>query len=88
MNLFNGTKYPESAKSAENDRLHLLMCDNGSLTLSHKESGRVFFEFPTRSVGFHRTFPQPVPYKRGCFPRFTPSFPQLVENVVDIWHSS
>ena len=51
MNLFNGTKYPESAKSAENDRLHLLMCDNGSLTLSHKESGRVFFEFPTLLVG-------------------------------------
>ncbi len=51
MKYFNGTSYPESAKSAENDYLHLLACDNGTFTLSHKESGRVFFELPTLLVG-------------------------------------
>ncbi len=51
MKYFNGSAYPESAKSAENDYLHLLVCDNGTFTVSHKESGRVFFEMPTLLVG-------------------------------------
>lgn len=51
MKFFNGSTYPESAKSVENDHLHLLTCDNGSFTVSHKESGRVFFEMPTLLIG-------------------------------------
>ena len=51
MKYFNGTGYPETAKSAENDHVHLLACDNGTFTISHKESGRVFFEMPTLLIG-------------------------------------
>lgn len=56
MKFFNGTKYNESAKSAENDFLHLLVNDNGTFTVSHKESGRVFFETPTLLIGQSDTY--------------------------------
>ncbi len=56
MKFFNGTNYSESAKSAENDFLHILACDNGTFTVSHKESGRVFFEMPTLLIGKHDTY--------------------------------
>jgi hypothetical protein len=54
--FFNGTSYPETAKTAENDYIHLLACDNGTFTVSHKESGRVFFEMPTVLIGTEDTF--------------------------------
>ncbi len=56
MRFFNGTNYPETAKSAENDFLHLLVCDNGAATVSHKASGRVFFEIPTLLIGRSDTY--------------------------------
>lgn len=56
MKFFNGTDYSESAKGAENDFLHILACDNGTFTVSHKESGRVFFEMPTLLIGKHDTY--------------------------------
>ena len=56
MKFFNGTNFRESAKSAENDYLHILVTDNGSLTVSHKESGRVFFEMPTLLIGQKDTY--------------------------------
>ncbi len=51
MIFFNGTAFPESAKSAENEFYHLLACDNGTFTVSDKRSGAVYFEFPTLLVG-------------------------------------
>jgi hypothetical protein len=56
LKYFNGNSYPETAKSAENDYIHLLACDNGTFTVSHKESGRVFFEMPTVLLGTDDTF--------------------------------
>lgn len=56
MKYFNGGLYPETAKSAENENLHILIGDNGAFTVSHKESGRVFFELPTLMLGFDDSF--------------------------------
>lgn len=42
---------PETVKTAENDVFHVTVNDSGTLIISDKESGRVFFEMLTVLVG-------------------------------------